>query len=112
MAYVGWTLFAAGSVTGDESKIYSPFGTKPTYTDMQQVSFDNAGEKAAGGSVSYDLGYAFSKYGLSGVSVGAWDTLGLGLPSILPRARESTIGTNWISGCNTVQRMVRSRASA
>jgi outer membrane porin, OprD family len=78
MVYAGWTLFAAGSVTGEQSKIYSPFGTKPNYTDMQQVSFDNAGEKAAGGSVSYDLGYAFSQYGLSGVSVGAWDTQGWG----------------------------------
>ena len=40
------------------SKIFSPFGTKPNYTDMQQVSFDNAGEKAIGGSVAYDFGYA------------------------------------------------------
>ena len=78
MVYAGWTLFVAGSATGDESKIYSPFGTKPNYTDMQQASFDNAGEKAVGGSVSYDLGYAFGKYGLSGVSVGAWDTQGWG----------------------------------
>lgn len=78
MVYVGWTLFAAGSVTGDQSKIFSPFGTKPNYTDMQQVSFDNAGEKAAGGSVAYDLGYAFSQYGLSGWSVGAWDSQGWG----------------------------------
>jgi hypothetical protein len=37
MAYEGWTLFVAGSFTGNESKIFSPFGTKPTYTDMQQV---------------------------------------------------------------------------
>lgn len=46
--YVGWTLFVAGSITGDESKIYSPFGTKPNYTDMQQVSFDNAGGRRLG----------------------------------------------------------------
>jgi outer membrane porin, OprD family len=78
MAYAGWTLFAAGSATGDESKIFSPYGTKPNYTDMQQVSFDNAGERAIGGSVAYDFGYAFSKYGLSGLSVGAWDTQGSG----------------------------------
>jgi outer membrane porin, OprD family len=76
MTYVGWTLFAAGSVTGDGSKIFSPYGTKPNYTDMQQASFDNAGEKAFGGSVAYDFGYAFSKAGLSGVSVGAWYTHG------------------------------------
>jgi hypothetical protein len=71
-------LFAVGSITGDESKIFSAFGTKPNYTDMQQVSFDNAGEKAIGGSVAYDFGYAFSQYGLSGVSAGAWYTHGWG----------------------------------
>jgi hypothetical protein len=78
MAYVGWTLFVAGSVTGDQSKIFSPFGSKPNYTDMQQLSFDNASEKAFGGSVAYDFGYAFSKQGLSGLSVGVWDTQGWG----------------------------------
>ena len=78
MSYAGWTLFAAGSATGDQSKIFSPFGTKPNYTDMQQVSFDNAGEKAFGGSLAYDFGYAFSQYGLSGVSAGAWYTQGWG----------------------------------
>jgi hypothetical protein len=71
--YVGWTLFVAGSITGDDSKIYSPFGTKPNYTDMQEVSFDNAGEKAIGASVAYDFGYSFN---LPGFSVGTWYTLG------------------------------------
>ncbi len=71
--YLGWTLFVAGSITGDESKIYSPFGTKPNYTDMQQVSFDNAGEKALGASVAYDFGPSFN---LPGLSVGAWYTRG------------------------------------
>ena len=78
MSYVGWTIFAAGSITGDGSKIFSPYGTKPNYTDMQQASFDNAGEKAIGGSVAYDFGYAFSKAGLSGLSAGAWYTHGWG----------------------------------
>ena len=76
MSYMGWTLFAAGSVTGAERNIVSPFGTKPNYTDMQQVSFDNANEKAIGASLAYDLGYAFGQYGLSGLSVGAWYTQG------------------------------------
>ena len=76
MQYVGFTAFVSGSVTGDQSKIFSPFGTKPNYTDMQQVSFDNANEKALGGSLAYDFGYAFGKYGLSGFSVGAWYTQG------------------------------------
>jgi hypothetical protein len=70
MAYAGWTLFAAGSITGDGSKIFSPFGTKPNYTDMQQVSFDNAGEKAIGGSIAYDFG----NLGLNGLSTGVWYT--------------------------------------
>jgi hypothetical protein len=76
MNFAGWTLFAAGSITGEESKMFSPFGSKPNYTDMQQSSFDNAREKAIGGSVAYDFGYAFGSYGLSGFSVGAWYTHG------------------------------------
>jgi outer membrane porin, OprD family len=75
-SYAGWTAFVAGSVTGDGSNIYSPYGTKPNYTDMQQVSFDNAGEKAIGGSLAYDFGYAFGNVGLSGLSIGAWYTRG------------------------------------
>jgi hypothetical protein len=74
MLYAGFTLFVAGSITGDESKIFSQYGTKPNYTDMQQASFDNAGEKAIGGSVAYDFG----AIGLSGVSTGAWYTHGWG----------------------------------
>ncbi len=74
VSYVGWIIFVAGSVTGDESKIFSPFGTKPNYTDMQQVSFDNAGEQAFGGSVAYD----FSNLGLPGFTAGAWYTKGWG----------------------------------
>ena len=42
------------------------------------MSFDNAGEKAVGGSVWYDFGHDFSKYGLSGFSVGVWDQQGWG----------------------------------
>jgi hypothetical protein len=76
MTYAGWILFAAGSSTGDQSKIFSPFGSKPNYTDMQQVSFDNANEKAFGGSAAYDFGYAFSQSGLSGLTAGAWYTHG------------------------------------
>ena len=74
MVYAGWTLFVAGSATGDESRLFSPYGTKPTYTEMQQVSFENAGEKAIGGSVAYD----FAAFGLAGLSTGAWYTQGWG----------------------------------
>ena len=76
MSYMGWTLFAAGSVTGAERNIASPFGTKQNYTDMQQVSFDNANEKAIGASLAYDFGYAFGQYGLTGLSAGAWYSQG------------------------------------
>jgi hypothetical protein len=74
MVYAGWTLFVAGSVTGSESKIFSAYGTKPNYTDMQQSSFDNAGEKAFGGSAAYD----FAAFGLPGFTTGAWYTQGWG----------------------------------
>ena len=74
MIFAGWTLFAAGSITGEASNIFSPFGSSPTYTRMQQVSFDNAGEKAIGGSLAYDFGHAFSAIGLSGLGAGAWFT--------------------------------------
>ena len=78
MSYAGFIVFAAGSITGDEFKLFSPYGSKPNYTDMQQVSFDNASEKAVGGSVAYDFGYAFGKQGLSGLTTGAWFTQGWG----------------------------------
>ena len=74
MMYAGFTLFVAGSITGDESQLFSQYGTKPNYTDMQQASFDNAGEKAIGGSVAYDFGAV----GLPGLSTGAWYTHGWG----------------------------------
>jgi hypothetical protein len=72
VSHMGWTLFVAGSITGDESAIFSPFGSKQNYTDMQQVSFDNANEKALGASLAYD----FSSVGLPGVSAGVWFTQG------------------------------------
>jgi hypothetical protein len=76
--YAGWTVFVTSSIAGDESKLFSPFGEKPNYTDMQQSSFDNAGEKAIGASVAYDFGHAFGEYGLAGLSAGVWDTQGWG----------------------------------
>lgn len=90
MEYVGWTLFAAGSVMGNESNIFSPFGTRPNYTDMQQISFELANEKAFGGSAAYDFGYAM---GLTGVSAGVWytrgwDAIDLATQSAIPDRRE------------------------
>jgi hypothetical protein len=84
MLYSGWTLFVAGSMNGAGSNPISPFGGNPNYTSMQQVTFDNANEKAIGGSIAYDLGTA----GLSGLSAGVWYTHGwdaintnLGIPN-------------------------------
>jgi hypothetical protein len=74
MNYAGWTAFVAASITGNESKIFSQYGTKPNYTDMQQSSFDNANEKALGASIAYD----FSMAGLNGLSTGAWYSQGWG----------------------------------
>jgi hypothetical protein len=74
MAYAGWTVFVAGSITGSESRIFSQYGTKPNYTDMQQASFDNANEKAVGASIAYDFGMV----GLPGLSTGAWYSQGWG----------------------------------
>jgi hypothetical protein len=74
MAYAGWTLFVAGSVTGNESRMFSPYGINANYTDMQQSSFDNAGEKAFGGSAAYD----FTGVGLPGLSTGVWYAQGWG----------------------------------
>lgn len=70
------TFVEPRSATGDQSKIFSPYGTKPNYTNMQQVSSDNANEKAFGASLAYDFGEAFGRYGLSGLSSGVWDTQG------------------------------------
>jgi hypothetical protein len=72
MHYAGWTLFVAGSITDRGSSLYTPFGSNPNYTAMQQLLFTNANEKAFGGSIAYDLGTA----GLSGLSAGAWYTHG------------------------------------
>jgi hypothetical protein len=72
MLYSGWTLFVAGSMNGAGSNPISPFGGNPNYTSMQQVTFDNANEKAIGGSIAYEFG----AFGLSGLSTGVWYTHG------------------------------------
>jgi len=89
MSYQGWIVFAAGSIFGN-STMYSPFGGKPNYTDMQQISFDNPGEKAVGAGVVYNFTPAFGRVGLAGLTAGAWyahgwgaydPTTGLGIPN-------------------------------
>jgi hypothetical protein len=102
MTYAGWTLFVADSATGDQSKIYSPFGTKPNYTDMQQVSFDNAREKplaAAWPTISARLAFP-------GLPPGR-GIRGAGTPSTRPPALEYQIGASWIYGYNIVPAKAR-----
>ena len=103
MVYAGWTLFVAGSITGDGSNIFSPYGTKPNYTDMQQASFDNAGEKAFGGSVAYDFGCVRSSPDL----VPAPGIRRAGAPSTPAPIRQSPTGMSWTFGYNTVPRKAR-----
>ena len=60
-------MFVA-STTGDQNAINFPLGTKPNYTDLQQLSFDNAGEDAAGLGATLKL----DRFGLKDVTAAAW----------------------------------------
>ena len=62
------------SITGDDRRILSPYGSNPSYVDLMQRSFTQAGEKALLVSLTYD----FSQVGVSGLSaivnfVQGWD---------------------------------------
>jgi len=78
----GWkgALFRLGfSVTADDSPIFSPYGSNPSYVDLMQRTFNQAGEKALLLSLSYD----FSEIGIEGLSaiatfVEGWDGRVLG----------------------------------
>jgi hypothetical protein len=68
------------SITGDDRRILSPYGSNPSYVDLMQRSFTQADEKALLVSVSYD----FSQLGVSGLSailnfVEGWDGRVLGI---------------------------------
>ena len=102
MVYSGWTLFLAGSMTGPGSSLYTVFGGNPNYTGMQQLLFDNANEKAFGGSVAYDFG----SVGLSGLSAGVWYTQG-GAPSTAAPMRRYPMSASSTSGYNIVRRKAR-----
>jgi selenium-binding protein 1 len=99
MLYCGWTLFVVGSMTGPGSNTISPFGANPNYATMQQVTFDNANEKAIGGSIAYDFG----TFGFSGLSTGAWythgwDAINTSTNSGTPNRNELDL---WIQYCPT-----------
>ena len=53
------------SITGPNAGVVSPFGTRPSYVDLMQRSFNLADEKAFLASATYD----FSRHGLDGLSM-------------------------------------------
>jgi hypothetical protein len=61
-------LMVIGSATGTGGTFNFPLGTKPNYTDMQQLSFDRAGEDAVGVGATL----AFGMIGLKDVTATAW----------------------------------------
>jgi hypothetical protein len=65
-ASTGWrgALFRLGfSITADDSAIFSPYGSNPSYVDLMQRTFNQAGEKVVLLSLSYD----FSHVGIDGL---------------------------------------------
>ena len=93
MTYKGWNLLVVGSVTGNQSGIFSPFGAKPNYTDMQQCRSTTLVRRrpaAACGTISgmTSASMAFPD------SVSAYGISRAGAPSIPRPVRESTTGTN------------------
>jgi hypothetical protein len=88
-------LFVA-STTGDENSINFPLGTKPNYTDLQQLSFDNAGEEAAGLGATLKL----DKIGLKDVTATAffvwgWDAINPTTHASLPNEQELNLALRW-----------------
>ncbi len=61
-------LMFVASTTGNDAAINFPLGTKPNYTDLQQVSFDRAGEDAAGVGLTLKL----DRLGLKDTTAAAW----------------------------------------
>jgi outer membrane porin, OprD family len=88
-------LFVA-STTGNENAINFPLGTKPNYTDLQQLSFDNAGEEAAGLGATLKL----DKIGLKDVTATAffvwgWDAINPTTNASLPNEQELDLALRW-----------------
>ncbi len=88
-------LFVA-STTGKENAINFPLGTKPNYTDLQQLSFDRAGEEAAGLGATLKL----DKIGLKDVTATAffvwgWDAIDPSTNASLPNEQELDLALRW-----------------
>jgi hypothetical protein len=88
-------LFVA-STTGSENAINFPLGTKPNYTDLQVLSFDNAGEEAAGLGATLKL----DKLGLKDVTATAffvwgWDAIDPTTNASLPNEQELNLALRY-----------------
>jgi hypothetical protein len=84
------------STTGRENAINFPLGTKPNYTDLQQLSFDRAGEEAAGLGATLKL----DKIGLKDVTATAffvwgWDAIDPSTNASLPNKQELDLALRW-----------------
>src|SRR5262245_9344568 len=89
-------VFFVASTTGKENEINFPLGTKPNYTDLQQLSFDNAGEEAAGLGATLKL----DKIGLKDVTATAWfvwgwDAIDPTTNASLPNEQELNLALRW-----------------
>jgi len=89
-------LMFIASTTGNENAINFPLGTKPNYTDLQQLSFDRAGEEAAGLGATLKL----DKLGLKDVLAAAyfvwgWDAINPSTHVSLPNEQELDLSLRW-----------------
>ena len=87
-SYADATLLVAGSHTGDGAELQGPFGSFPAYTVLDQLDFNEAGEKSVVVGAAYDL----SKLLIDGIKVQtrygwAWDAVDA--PSGKPLTRQN-----------------------
>jgi hypothetical protein len=88
-------VYVVASTTGNENANF-PLGTKPNYTDLQQLSFGNAGEEAAGLGATLKL----DKIGLKDVTATAWfvwgwDAINPTTNASLPNEQELDVALRW-----------------
>ena len=87
-SYADVTLLVAGSHNGDGAELQGPFGSFPAYTVLDQLDFNEAGEKSVVVGAAYDL----SKLLIDGLKVQtrygwAWDAVDA--PSGKPLTRQN-----------------------
>jgi len=87
-SYANATVLVAGSQNGDGAALQGPFGSFPAYTVLDQLNFNEAGEKTVVVGAAYDL----SKLLIDGLKVQtryawAWDAVDA--PSGKPLTRQN-----------------------